>query len=152
MRYEIQPDTPAAHVLLPLSVPGAALVIVWWVQWGFNIWVVLAAVVLVVLAYISNEAYYRLTSYMILQESHIDVRQSGWRLKSRFYRQRIPYSRILRLRVIDDAELEVIYARPRLSGDPDCDMKTVSVRLLNPHLVAVDLQGRVERASATASS
>jgi len=152
MRYDIRPDLSTPNALLLLSAPSAALLIFWWLQWGFNIWVTLGAIVVVPFAYVINEMYCSLTTYVILHPSHLDIRQNGWRLKSRFYRQRIHYSDILRLRIINDRELEVVCTRRRLTGDPSRDMEALVFQPRNPHAVAIDLQGRVEHALATPQS
>jgi hypothetical protein len=152
MRYDLRRDPRTAHVPYLVGSAIALPFVLALVIEGFSIWLLLLGFAGTLFVYVSWEATFRMGSYLILHKGHLDVRQLGWGQEAIPERARIPYSHILRLRVLNDTEVELVYARQRLTGDPARDMEALVFKPINPHAVAVNLQGRVEHALATSQS
>jgi hypothetical protein len=146
MRYGLRRDPTTVRFPFFVGAVSVAIFVVTIVTVGFNIWLLLLGFAMTLLVYVSWEVSFRTGSYLILYESYLDVRQLGWGKNAIGDRARILYSDILRLRVINDREVEIVYAKRPLTGDPDRDMEAIALQSLNPHAIALDVQGRVERA------
>ncbi len=147
MRHDLRRGPGTAYVMIFVSVMAGSLPLLWLTDHGFSVWIPLLSASAAISVYVANEANWHFTNYAILHETSLDVRQDlpGRRFTER---TRIPYSYVLRLRVRNDTEVEVVYARLPLTGDATRDMEALVFQPHNPHAFSIDLQGRVDRALA----
>ncbi len=118
---------------------------------NFNIWIIAIAPVSGAVVFLILEPVYRTANYVILQESHLDSRQTVWPGEGPL-RIRIPYESIAAVEIIpEEKEVKLVF-HPLLSSGGYSTYEDYRVfRPKDPEKLLRDIRRRIEAAKETSS-
>ncbi len=118
----------------------------------FNIWIIAIALVSGAVVFLIFEPVYRTANYLILHESHLDLRQTPWPGEGPL-KIRIPYESIVAVEIIpEEREVKLVF-HPLLSSGGHSTYEDYRVfRPKDPEKLLRDIRRRVEAAKETSRS